>query len=120
MSRRQVQAEILINPVDIIFIRKTQVDDGAGGWVWSDPTPTDPQRVRIIPAKRSLSEMLVNTELGHIVEYPFIVLAMYNANIQRDDEFWHAGDHYQVKSIYPETQESLIAQVDYFGGETNG
>lgn len=121
MARRQVQAEIQTDPVDIIPTRKTKVKDGSGGWRWSPPTPIDePQTVLIAPAKRRLSDMIVNTELGNVVDYPFILVAKHDADIEQDDTFSWNGEQFQVKSIHIKTEVSKIVQVDYFGGNTNG
>jgi hypothetical protein len=122
MARRQVQAEINSDPVEILPSRRTKVDDGAGGWRYAGPpTPIDkPLRVLIAPAKRRLSDMVVNTELGQVIDYPYIVLARHDADIERDDTFFWQGEEYQVKSIHIKTEVSKVAQVDYFGGNQNG
>lgn len=120
MARRQVNALILTDPVDIIPIRETKISDGAGGWIASDPTPREPIQVLIAPAKRRLSEMLVNTELGFVVKYPYIVLARHLADLEQEDIFFWEGEKFQVKSLHIKTQVSITAQVDYFGGTKNG
>lgn len=120
MARRQVNALILADPVMITPARKTQIDTGDGGWKWGPSTPQGQVQVAIVPAKRRLSEFLVNTELGKVVDYPFILLGRHTADIQKDDTFTWQGDQYQVKSIYIKTEVSLTAQIDYFGGTTNG
>lgn len=116
MARRQVEAEIKTDPVEIIVTRRTKVSDGAGGWRWGPPTPMPAQEVLITPAKRRLSDMLVNTELGQVVDYPYIILARHNADLKRDDVFFWQGDQFQVQTIHIETEVSITAQVDYFGG----
>ena len=120
MARRQVHAEILSDPVIITPVRRSQIADGSGGWRWSAPTPQLPIQVLIAPAKRRLSDMLVNTELGDVPNYPYIVLARHTADLRRDDTFVWNGDEFEVKSIHIKTQVSITAQVDYFGGTHNG
>lgn len=123
MARRQVDAEIKTDPIDIVVYRKPKVADGAGGWRWGPPTPVNggrPQTVLIAPAKRRLSDMLVNTELGDVVDYPYIIVAKHDAELQRGDLFTWNGDKFEVKTVHIKTEVSTIAQVDYYAGATNG
>lgn len=121
MARRQVRAEIKTDPVEILPVRRTKVSDGAGGWRWGPEAPIEEaQEVLIAPAKRRLSDFLVNTELGPVVDYPFILLGYHDADILPDDTFTWAGDTFQVKSIHIKTEVSKVAQIDYFGGTQNG
>ena len=119
MSRRQVDAEIKADPVDIILMRKTKVADGAGGWKWSDEAPLRPQQVTIVPAKRRLSDMLVNTELGDVVNAPYIVLGRYTLDIQRGDHFTWNGDDFKVDQVAIKEEVSKTCPVVYFGGTHN-
>lgn len=120
MGRRQVDALIKSDPAVIHPLRKTKIPDSSGGHRWSDPTPiAEPLEVLIAPAKRRLSPMMVNTELGNVVEYPYIVLARHNADLNPDDIFTWEGDEFEVKSIHIKTQVSITAQVDYYGGTKN-
>jgi hypothetical protein len=120
MGRRQVEAEIKSDPVNITISRRTKVDDGAGGWTWSNPTTLDPQEVTITTAKRRLSDMLQNTELGDVVRAPYVVIARHDADIRRDDEFLWNGDHFKVISTQIKTEVQLTAQIDYLAGAHNG
>lgn len=123
MARRQVHMEIKSDPVRITLMRRTKIDTPDGGWKWSDealPVTKVPVEVLIMPAKRRLSEMTVNTELGDVVEYPFILLGRHDLDVQRDDEFQWNGDAFQVKTVYIKDEVSHTVQVDYFGGAHNG
>ncbi len=120
MARRQVEAFIKADPVAIIPLRKQKIDDGAGGWIYTPPQPRTPITATIVPAKRRLADFTVNTELGDLTKYPFILLARAGEDLERDDTFLWRGDLFEVKSIYIETDISTTAQIDYFGGESNG
>lgn len=117
MARRQVQAEISSDPVVITPIRKTKINTPDGGWRWSPPTPQGAITVLIMPAVRRLGDMLVNTELGEVPDYSYVVLAPHTADLKRDDIFYWEGQEFEVKSIHIKTQVSLTALVDYYGGE---
>lgn len=120
MSRRQVNAEILSDPVKIIPHRKQKVDDGAGGWTWSPPVPFNYEvQVLIAPAKRRLSDFHVNSELGPITLYPFILLARHTADLKKNDTFKWNDDLFRIESIYIKTEVSITAQIDYLGGTHN-
>ncbi len=119
MARRQVDAEIKADPVTIILTRKPKLADGAGGWTWGTEVPQPPLTVRITPAKRRLSDMLQNTEIGDIVRSPYVVLGYHDANIQRDDTFQWNGDTFVVKSTEVKNEVQTLAQVDYLGGTHN-
>lgn len=120
MARRQVDAEIKSDPVEVQMVRKTKESAPGGGWRWSSPTLGPTIEVLIMPAKRRMSEMQVNTELGNVIDYPFILLARHAADIRRDDTFTWEGDEFEVKQIHIKAQVSVTAMIDYFGGAKNG
>lgn len=121
MERRQIDALINADPSLITPLRKSRVSAPGGGWRWADnPTPIGPYEVLIAPAKRRLSDMLVNTELGDVTQYPYIVVARHTAVLKKDDTFVWQGETFVVKSIHIKTSVSVTAQVDYLGGNRNG
>lgn len=121
MHRRQVDAEIKADPILIVFERRAKVSDGAGGFIFGPYEPIDPAvEVLIMPAKRRMSEMLVNTELGTVVDYPFWMLARHDADIKPKDKFTWAGDVFRVEQLHIKMEASITAQIDYFGGTKNG
>lgn len=121
MARRQVDAEIKADPITIIPHRKTKIADGAGGWTWSPPLPQEPITGTLIPAKRRLTDMLVNTELGDVVNAPYVFLAPSGSDLKRQDTFTWNDDEFVVTQKVIKTEVSITASVDYVGGgDTNG
>lgn len=121
MARRQIKAIIDSDPVDVMFTRVSMIPDGAGGYKRGTPTPIAAQTVTIIPFKRRFSEMMINTELGDVTEYPYTIVGMPGLDVQRGDIFTWAGDQYEVHQIDPMHQDvRVVAQIDYSGGRTNG
>jgi hypothetical protein len=118
MSRRQIDAMIEADPVDVIFLRRTKVPTPSGGYTLSAPTPlSEAQEVRLIPFKRRMTEFLNNTELGDLPDLPYIILGRHDLDCERDDLFSINGQDFQVKSEdigEPEVKSAF--QVDYFGG----
>jgi hypothetical protein len=119
MSRRQVQAMIKADPVTIIPIRTTKVDDGAGGWLPSTPTPVKPITGTIVPAKRRLSNMLTNTELGDVLRAPYIFLGPHNADLLKGDIFAWDGNDFEVQELELKEEIGITAQIDYVKGPQN-
>lgn len=120
MHRRQVDAEIKADPVMITPRRREEVADGAGGSTYTDYVPQQDTEVLIMPAKRRMSDMKVNTELGDVIDYPFWLLARHNANIKPGDLFDWAGDVFEVRQIHIKVEASITAGIDYYGGTKNG
>ena len=115
MERRQIDALILADPVDIVLRRRVRVDMPGGGWKWGPETPLPPQQVTLIPFKRRMTEFLVNTELGNVPDLPYVLVGRHTLDIRRDDWFEHNGDKFQVQTIDLKTEIRVAAHVDYFG-----
>lgn len=122
MERRQVEALIKYDPVEILFNRRTKISDGAGGYKWSPyaPLPVGPQEVTLIPFKRRLADMTINTEMGHVVNYPWTIVAVPEVDIERGDRFIHNGDEFEVKFLDLKEYVRKMAAVDYYSGTNNG
>lgn len=119
MARRQVDAEIRTDPIQVAIIRRPKIDTLDGGWRWGVDITLSPITVLIMPAKRRMGEMTVNTDMGEVVNYPYILLGYYSDDIIRDDSFYWNGDRFQVKTLHIKDQVSKTAQIDYFGGINN-
>lgn len=119
MARRQVAAMINSDPIDIILTRTPKVPDGAGGFVKGPPAVLPSQKVAIHPFKRRFSEMLTNTEMGDIVDYPYVIVGFPDLDIKRDDVFTWQGDQFKVHDVDIKVDVRVKAQVDYYGGTSN-
>ena len=119
MARRQINALILADPIDIILTRRAKVPVPGGGWRFGPPAPLDPQQVTIIPFKRRMSDALVGTELGEVVDLPYVVVGRHDLDIQRGDIFIYNGDKFEVKNVDLKTEVRTAAHVDYYGEVTS-
>lgn len=124
MERRQIDAIIKSDSVSVVLMRKTKIPTPDNSYRWSKPEPVykpgtqnDPQRVALIPFKRRLVDMLVNTELGDVETVPYTVVCYPNADILRDDEFEHDGNRFVVKWLDIKKTVRITAGVDYLGGD---
>lgn len=121
MARRQIDALIKADPAEVVFRRKSKVELPDGGWRWGDPVPLPKQEVCLIPFKRRMTEFLKNTELGDVPDLPYLLLGRHNLDIEPNDLFTYNGDEFQVKTVdLAEPEVKTAAQIDYFGGGTNG
>jgi hypothetical protein len=107
------------DPIEINITRTPKVPDGAGGFVKGTPVTLSKQTVAIHPFKRRFSEMLVNTEMGDVVDYPYVVLGRPGLDIQRGDTFTWQGDQFVVHTVDIKVDVRVKAQVDYYGGTSN-
>ena len=120
MARRQVAALINSDPVLIPLTRETKVSDGAGGFIKGPDIVLPPQRVAIHLFKRRFSDMLVNTELGDVVDYPYVVVGFPTLDIARGDKFSWQGNQFEVHAVDIKVDVRIKAHVDYEGGLSNG
>lgn len=119
MGRRQLDALIRSDPVEIILKRRPKLSVPGGGWRYGAEVSLVPQVVTIVPFKRRMTEFLVNTELGDLPDLPYIILGYPTLDILRDDTFYWQGDLFKVETIDLKREVRVAAHVDYFGGTTN-
>lgn len=124
MERRQIEAIIKADPVELVFMRSEKVSTPDNSWTWGPPTPiykpgtqNDPQTVAMIPLKRRLSDMINNTELGDVIELPYTLVCFHDADVKRNDTFEIDGEKYCVKWLDIKRQVRKTAGVDYYGGD---
>lgn len=87
LRRRVMSQYIAADPVTISLVRYPRIDDGAGGWYKGPSQNVDPQVMRLVPYKRRLSGLTDMVTAGEIPNVQYSLVAMYNADVQRYDEF---------------------------------
>lgn len=120
MGRRQIDALIRSDPIELILRRRAKIDVPGGGWRFGSETSLPPQTVTLTPFKRRMSEFVVGTELGEIIDGAYVVLGYSDLDIKRDDRFTHAGQEFTVVQVDIKTEVRTAAIVDYFGAKTSG
>jgi hypothetical protein len=101
--RRNLQIYINADPVTVIFTRYPRVDDGAGGWRKGPAIQTAPQVMRLVPYKRRLSSLTDMVTPGEIPNAQYSLVAAYNADVQRYDEFQLHGEWMKVIGVEPKS-----------------
>lgn len=94
LRRKMAKDSIAINPTEVIITRSAKTKNKAGGY---DEGPIDlpPQIVRIFLNNPKLSTK--TTEGGEVQKKTYGMLADYEADIQKDDEF----EGYKVVDVTP-------------------
>lgn len=126
LLRKNLKEFIKADPREITLQRVEKVPTDNGSWIEGDPEEIDPQIFRIVPMKRRLSNLEVDTQDGDIPLADFVLVGFWNADCQADDEFDLNGDKYKVVQVEPKINEDrskadrLVVQVTMRGGKHDG
>jgi hypothetical protein len=117
LRRRSLSAYIAADPIEIVFTRYPRIDDGAGGWRRGTPVEVGPQIMRLVPYKRRLSSLTDMVTAGEIPNVQYSLLALYDADVQRYDEFqlrdeWMKVVGVEPKSSIPEMSDRLTVLIE--------
>ena len=117
LRRKNLTAFIAADSVSVSLTRYPRIDDGAGGWVKGPPTIIAPQVMRLVPYKRRLSTLTDMVTAGEIPNVQYSLIAQYNADVERYDEFDLNGEAMKVigvepKSHIPEMSDRLTILIE--------
>ena len=104
LRRQNLAAYIAADSVQVAFTRYPRIDDGAGGWVKGPPVEIAPQTMRLVPYKRRLSSLTDMVTAGEIPNVEYSLIALYDANVQRYDEFELNGEALKVLGVEPKSK----------------
>lgn len=92
----------------IVLQRPTLTETETGGFVKGNYIPIEPaQLFRLVPYKRRLTDLTTPTADGEIPTIPYVLVGLYNNNIQRMDEFTLDGVFYRVQGLEPHTNDRV-------------
>lgn len=117
MSRRQIARLINADKVEIVISRRPRVTAPGGGWRYGVGVNLPPQIVSIIPFKRRMSEIVINTESGDVLSGDYVILGEHDLDVARYDTFTLAGEHFRVIQVDLKVEVRKAALVEYYGGE---
>lgn len=101
LMRKQTKHYIAQNKDDVVLLRPTKVDDGAGGHTESD-VPQPPQVMRIIQQREGSGTERRNRD-GEVVRPDLVLLAEWDADVKRNDRFkWRS---YTAEVVYVQALE---------------
>ena len=97
VNRKNTKAFIDADPVIVALERRLRQSDGEGGWTRAEePEPIDPQVFRLIPQSDTMPT--IQTVDGFQRTPGFVLLGVYDANMQNGDYFSIDGTEYQIVS----------------------
>lgn len=108
---KQTQAFIDENSDDIVIIRRTKQDDGAGGYTWSAPVDLPPQRMRKVGQGRIGALTQRTTEDGRVLLPSAVLVALPDADVQRFDHFTLGDVDHEVLWVNTLPEWRLTAEV---------
>jgi hypothetical protein len=104
VRRRNLVAYIAADPVQVILTRYPRIDDGAGGWIKGAAVIVPAQTMRLIPYKRRLSKLTDMVTPGEIPNVQYSLIARYDADVERYDEFELNGEALKVIGVEPKSK----------------
>lgn len=115
LQRRITTAFIATQPVSLVLIPRTKVQQPGGGfkWVEADPSTIEPQTLRLIEPSTKFD--IITTEDGRQRYIEFILLGEWDAVINRDDIFFHQGKYWEVVQLYFHNGWEHRAKVAQYG-----
>lgn len=119
MARRQINRMIEDDRVTVTFTRRERLSAPGGGWRWGNPRTLDPQEAGLIPFKRRMSDFVINTELGQVIDGAYVLLGRHDFDVKREDTFELNGERFRVKQVDVKTEIRVSAIIDYDGGPLN-
>lgn len=123
--RRLLKEFVKADPREVIISRSVKIDSDNGSWTEGNPEVLDPQIFRLVPMKRRLSGLEVDTQDGHLQVEDWVLVGSVKSDIMADDEFDMNGDHFKVVRVEPKVNDRakadrVVVQVTMQGGEHEG
>jgi hypothetical protein len=118
MHRREIAAYIKADYVTVVLTPRKKVRTPSGAWVWEDQAPRRPQRVRLVPYKRRLTDFVVNNTAGNVERLPYVLVGDHTMEVAQDDRFQVGDEKFVVKWVDIQREVRMAAGVDYLGGDS--
>jgi hypothetical protein len=98
-NRRLTDKFIAYDPIDLSLTRYTKTPQADGGFKYTSPVSIAAQTFRLIPASDRAPEAA--TSSGRMVTPEYVLLGLWDANMERFDSFLFAGVEYEIAFIRP-------------------
>jgi hypothetical protein len=123
--RRLLREFIKADPREVVLKRPIKIASDNGSWTEGTPEELDPQIFCLVPMKRRLSALEVDTQDGKIQLEDWVLVGEVKRDIQADDEFELNGDFFKVVRVEPKVNDRdkadrVVAQVTMLGVEHDG
>jgi hypothetical protein len=109
VQRKLTKAFIDADYIPVALVRQQKVDDGAGGHTYAQ-APVPAQRFRLVPRQDTAKEM--QTADGQMVRPAYVLLGMYDCDMQRNDRFTWNGHNLKIVHV-EDKQYEVKGEVIY-------
>lgn len=118
--RKNLRVFINADKRSIVLKRVPKVPSNNGSWTEGVAVDLAAQDFRLVPMKRRLSALEVDTQDGHIPIEDWVLVGEVTRDIQSDDEFFLNGDFFKVVGVEPKVNERaksdrIVVQVTMQG-----
>lgn len=107
-ARRHTEQSIARNPTTIVITRTQNTDDGAGG-SYQETVELPAQTVRIFMS--SMQAQTVSKVGGQIQTQSWGLLALWDADIVKGDEFQVDGRRFTVRTVSPASTGGAVTAM---------
>lgn len=105
--RKVMAAFIKADGRSITLQRPSFSHTGSGGYVKGSFQALPPQVFRLVMYRRRLTDLTTPKADGEVPTLPYVLVGVYNSNIQRMDEFTLDNAYYRVQGIEPHTNDRV-------------
>lgn len=105
--RKVMAAFIKADGRSITLQRPSFSHTSTGGYVKGGFQALPPQVFRLVMYRRRLTDLTTPKSDGEVPTLPYVLVGVYNSNIQRMDEFTLDGAYYRVQGIEPHTNDRV-------------
>ncbi len=105
--RKVMEAFIRADGRPITLNRPTFSKTATGGYVKGSFQTLPPQVFRLVMYRRRLTDLTTPKADGEVPTLPYVLVGLYNSNIQRMDEFNLDDAYYRVQGIEPHTNDRV-------------
>lgn len=111
IQRRLTTSFIATDPESIVLLPQTRTENGSGGFTVAQGDPRSSQTMRLIPLTNTTTERL--TLDGKMVVPKFMLMAQWDAIVDRWDQFELDGVRYEIVHLQEKRDYQTKAEVVY-------
>lgn len=109
--RRNTKAFINESPAEVVLVPVSRTADGAGGYKTTSGTARDPQTMRMIPLASTAAMGELQTPDGRNIRPRYILMAEWDAIIERWDTFTWEGEQWLVGRVQEKHEYQTKAEI---------
>lgn len=115
-QRRATDAFIRADVESVTLVPRERSRTASGGATYTDLPPRPSQAMRLIPAKETLAVERETLD-GRIVKPEYVLLALWDGEMERGDRFSLGGNRYEVAFVHEKRDYQVKGEVVYLASE---